>query len=136
VAEREDAPTSTRSVPSAFEAANRVRKLLFASVPGFLQQTRRKRSETVSGDVRFEKVTIKGDTPRENRDGVAVIRGGRCVAVLPEAARLDRALSQPLEDIEYIANNLGQVLGREPTHNEREFWRAVLDFRRSQSQRS
>jgi len=90
----------------------------------------------VNADVRFEKITIKGDTPKQDRDGVAVIRGGRRVAVLPEAARLDRALSQPLEDIEYIANNLGQVLGREPTHNEREFWSAVLDFRRSQSQRS
>lgn len=87
----------------------------------------------MSGEVRFEMVTIKGDTPKQNRDGVAVIRGGRCVAVLPEAARLDRALSQPLADIEYIANNLEQVLGREPTYNEWEFWRAVLDFRRSQS---
>lgn len=90
----------------------------------------------MSGDVRFERVLITGDTPRENRDGVAVIRDGCCVAVLPEAARLDRALSQPLEDIEYIANNLRQVLGREPTDNEQEFWRAVRDFRRSQSQRS
>jgi hypothetical protein len=90
----------------------------------------------MSGDVWFERVTIKGDTPRENRDGVAVIRGGRCVAILPEAARLDRALNQPLEDIEYIANNLRQVLGREPTRDEQEFWRAVLDFRRSQNQRS
>jgi hypothetical protein len=60
----------------------------------------------MSGDVRFERVIIKGDTPKQNRDGVAAIRGGCCVAVLPEAARLDRALSQPLSDIEYIANNL------------------------------
>ncbi len=86
----------------------------------------------MSGKVRFERVTIKGDTPKQNKDGVAAIRDGRCVAVLPEAARLDRVLSQPLEDIEYIANNLPQVLGREPSHDEQEFWRAVLDFRRSQ----
>lgn len=89
------------------------------------------RSGSMSEEIRFETVTIKGDTPGRDRDGVAVIRGGRQVAVLPEADRLNRALGQPLEEIEYIAKNLRELLEREPTRDEREFWRAVLDLRRS-----
>lgn len=86
----------------------------------------------MSAEIHFETVTLKGDTPGQRRDGVAVIRDGHQVAVLPEAARLDRALRLPLEEIEYIVNNLRELLKRDPSPDEREFWRAVLDFRRSQ----
>jgi len=86
----------------------------------------------MSEEISFETITIKGRVPSQDRDGVAVIRGGRQVAVIPDADRLRRALDQPLEEIEYITNNLGELLKREPTLVEREFWRAVLDFRRSQ----
>lgn len=93
----------------------------------------------MSEDIRFETVKIRDKTRAQDRDGVAVIRDGRQVAVLPEVARLNRALSLPLEKVEYIANNLHAVMksgavGREPTSDEEEFWRAVLDFRYGQEQ--
>ena len=87
----------------------------------------------MSEEIRFETITIKGRVPSQDRDGIAVIRGGRQVAVLPEADRLRRALSQPLEEIEHIATNLHELLKRDPTTDEREFWRAVLDYRRTRS---
>ena len=92
-------------------------------------------SEAMSKQIRFETITIEGSIPGRHRDGIAVIRGGHRVAVLPEADRLRRALSLPLDEIEDIANNLGEALMRNPTVDEQEFWQAVLDYRRSQSQR-
>ena len=89
----------------------------------------------MSQEIRFETITMKDDTSGKDRDGVAVIRGGHRVSVLPEADRLNRALRLPLEEIEHVANNLRELLNREPTLDEREFWRAILDFRRSQNQR-
>ena len=89
----------------------------------------------MSQEIRFETITIKDDTSGKDRDGVAVIRGGHRVSVLPEADRLNRALRLPLKEIEHVANNLRELLNREPTLDEREFWRAILDFRRSQNQR-
>lgn len=92
----------------------------------------------MSEDIRFETITIEGDRPSDKRDGVAVIRDGRQVAVIPEAERLDRALSLPLDKIEHIVNNLRTVmlstLDREPTRDEEDFWHAVLDFQRNQKQ--
>jgi len=91
--------------------------------------------EAMSERIRFETITMKDDTSGKDIDGLAVIRDGHQVAVLPEADRLNRALRLPLNEIEYIANNLRELLNREPTLDEREFWRAILDFRRSQNQR-
>ena len=90
-------------------------------------------------DIRFETIKIRDKTRVQDRDGIAVIRDGHQVAVIPEADRLNRALSLPLEKVEYIANNLQAVMkagtaGREPTPDEEEFWRAVWDFRRNQEQ--
>ena len=85
----------------------------------------------MSEEIRFETVTIKDDMSSRPRDAIAVIRDGRQVAVLPEADRLNRALSLPVEEIEFILNNLGELLNREPTPAEREFWRAIFDFRQS-----
>ncbi|MBC8512177.1 MAG: hypothetical protein H8D32_04265 [Dehalococcoidia bacterium] len=89
----------------------------------------------MSQEIRFETITMKDDTSGKDIDGVAVIRGGHRVSVLPDADRLNRALSLPLEEIEHVANNLRELLNRDPTADEREFWRAILDFRRSQNQR-
>jgi hypothetical protein len=91
--------------------------------------------EAMSEDIRFETTTIRDDALGKDTDGVAVIRDGHRVAVLPEADRLNRALRLPLKEIEYIANNLRELLSRDPTLDEQEFWRAILDFRRSQNQR-
>jgi len=82
--------------------------------------------------IEFDEVTITDPVTNKKRDAVIVIRNGRQVALLPEADRLRRALSLPLEEIEHIVNNFTRVMKREPTCDEREFWRAILDFKRSQ----
>ena len=82
--------------------------------------------------IEFEEVKITDPVTKKERDAVAVIRNGRQVALLPEADRLTRALSLPLETIEHIVNNFTRIMNREPTQDEREFWKAVLDFKRSQ----
>jgi hypothetical protein len=83
--------------------------------------------------IEFEETKITNPESKQSRDAVAVIRNGRQVAVLPEADRLRRALALPLEEIEYIVDNFKTIMNRQPTPDEREFWKAVLDFKRSQS---
>ena len=83
-------------------------------------------------EILFKNVTIKGDNPGEDTDGVAVIRQGRQVAVLPETDRLNRALNLPLDEVAYITENLGKLLKRDPTSDEREFWRAILEYKQEQ----
>lgn len=83
--------------------------------------------------IEFEQVKITDPVTKKERDGVAVIRNGRQVALLPEADRLRRALNLQLEEIEYIVDNFAKIMNREPTPDEREFWKAVSDFKRSQS---
>ena len=82
--------------------------------------------------VEFEEVIITDPVTNKKWDAVAVIRKGRQVALLPEADRLRRALALPLEEIEHIVNNFPVIMNRQPTRDEREFWKAVLDFKRSQ----
>jgi len=82
--------------------------------------------------IEFEEMKITDPLTKKQRDGVAVIRNGRQVALLPEADRLRRALALPLEEIEHIVNNFPVIMNRQPTRDEREFWKAVLDFKRSQ----
>lgn len=82
--------------------------------------------------IEFEEMKITDPLTKKERDGVAVIRNGRQVALLPEADRLRRALNLPLEEIDYIVDNFAKIMNREPTCDEREFWKAVLDFKRSQ----
>jgi hypothetical protein len=82
--------------------------------------------------VEFEEAKITDPVTRKERDGVAVIRNGRQVALLPEADRLRRALALPLEEIEQVVNNFPAIMNRQPTRDEKEFWKAVLDFKRSQ----
>lgn len=83
--------------------------------------------------IEFEETRITDPETKKSRDAVAVIRNGRQVAVLPEADRLRRALALPLEEIEYIVDNFKTIMNRQPTSDEREFWKAVFDFKRSQS---
>lgn len=82
--------------------------------------------------IKFEQTKITDPLTNKERDGVAVIRNGRQVALLPEADRLRRALALPLEDIEHIVNNFPVIMNRQPTRDEKEFWKAVLDFKCSQ----
>lgn len=82
--------------------------------------------------IEFEEVVVTDPTTQEKSDAVAVIRNGRQVALLPEADRLRRALNLPLEESEYIVANFVKIMGRQPTNDESEFWKAVLDFKRSQ----
>jgi len=82
--------------------------------------------------IEFEEATITDPVTKEQTDAVAVIRNGRQVALLPEADRLRRALSLPLEEIDNIVNNFSAIMNRKPTSDEKEFWRAILDFKRSQ----
>lgn len=82
--------------------------------------------------IEFKEAKITDPLTKEERDGVAVIRNGHQVALLPEADRLRRALALPLEEIENIMDNFTRIMNREPTRDEREFWKAVRDFKRSQ----
>lgn len=82
--------------------------------------------------IKFEEIMITDPVTKKKSDAVAVIRNGRQVALLPEADRLRRALALPLEEIEHIVNNFPVIMNRQPTRDEREFWKAVLDFKRSQ----
>jgi hypothetical protein len=42
-------------------------------------------------------------------------------------------MNLPVEEIEHIVDHFTQIMNREPTNDEKEFWRAVLDYRHSQS---
>jgi hypothetical protein len=84
--------------------------------------------------IEFRKVPIiSPETKQKTGDAIAVVRGGRQVALLPEADRLRRALTLTLSEIEDTLNNFTSIMGREPTKDEMEFWKAVLDYKRSQS---
>jgi len=83
--------------------------------------------------IEFEEIVITDPVTKKKSDAVAVIRNGRQVALLPEADRLRRALNLWLEEIEYIVDNFARIMNRQPTNDESEFWKAVLDFKRSQS---
>jgi hypothetical protein len=82
--------------------------------------------------IKFEETKITDPLTKKERDGVAVIRNGRQVALLPESDRLRRALNLSLEEIEHIVNNFPVIMNRQPTQDEEEFWKAVLDFKHSQ----
>ena len=82
--------------------------------------------------IEFEEVTITDPITNKKSDAVAVIRNGQQVALLPEADRLRRALNLSLEETEFTVNNFTEIMNREPTHDESEFWKAILDFKRSQ----
>ena len=82
--------------------------------------------------IKFEETKITDPLTKKEREGIAVIRNGRQVALLPEVDRLRRALNLSLEEIEHIVNDFPVIMNRQPTRDEKEFWRAVLDFKRSQ----
>jgi hypothetical protein len=88
----------------------------------------------VTDDIRFDTVTVKDDASGSERVGIEVIRDGRRVAVLPGVRSVDMLLNQPLEMVEHIALNIGTMtratFGRDPSPDEIEFWRAVLDSHR------
>ena len=83
--------------------------------------------------IEFEETVITDPITKKSQDAVAVVRNGCQVAVLPEADRLKWALSLSLPEIEYIVDNFTAIMKRQPTRDEREFWRAVLEFKRSHS---
>lgn len=83
--------------------------------------------------VEFKETFVTDPITKKSRDAIAVIRNGHQVALLPEADRLRRALVLPLEEIEHIVNNFAVIMNRQPTRDGREFWKAVLDFKHSQS---
>ena len=88
----------------------------------------------MSEKIEFREVpVIDPETKQKKGDAIAVIRGGRQVALLPEADRLKRALALPFNEIECTFNDFSAIMGREPTKDEKEFWKAVLDYKRSQS---
>ena len=83
--------------------------------------------------IEFKETVTTDPVTNKRRNAVAVIRDGQQVAMVGDGDRLKRALSLSLEDIEYIVNNFVKIMDREPTPNERKFWRALLDFKRGQS---
>ena len=82
--------------------------------------------------IAFEKVIITDPATNKKSDAVAVIRNGRWVALLPELDRLRRALNLPLEEVKHIVDDFIGIMNREPTSDEREFWKAILEFKCSQ----
>ncbi len=85
----------------------------------------------MSRDVRFERRNTWDVKTNRKGDEVVVIRDGREVAALPDASRLERAMSLPLEEAAWIAHHFSDIMHREPTTAENEFWQAVVDFKRS-----
>ena len=84
-------------------------------------------------EIEFQKVTLKDpETNLDKGDAVVVIRGGCQVAQLPEADRLRRALNLSLQEIEETIHNFAVIMGRKPTKDEKEFWKAAADYKRSQ----
>lgn len=82
------------------------------------------------GEIEFKEIPVKDPLAKRKRgNAIAVIRDGYQVAVLPEADRLRRALNLSVGEVRDILNNFSSIMGREPTSDEREFWRAVLDFK-------
>lgn len=82
--------------------------------------------------IQFEETTITDPRTNKERDAVAVIRDGQRVALLPEADRLRRALGLSQDVIEHIINHFSELMDRPPTQDEKEFWKAVLEYKRSQ----
>ena len=82
--------------------------------------------------IEFEETTITDPITNKRNDAAAVVRDGRQVALLHEADRLKRALNLPLEEIKFIVSNFREIMNREPTGDEIEFWKAILDFKRGQ----
>jgi len=84
-------------------------------------------------EIEFQKVTLKDpETNLDKGDAIVVIRGGRQVAQLPEADRLRRALNLSIREIEETIRDFPTLMGRKPTKDENEFWKAVADYKRSQ----
>ena len=83
-------------------------------------------------NIYFKETTITDPQTNRDRDAVAVLRNGQQVAVLPEVDRLRRALNLSTDEIEHIVNNFHELMNRPPTQDEREFWKAVLEYKRSQ----
>lgn len=92
------------------------------------------RRHDMADRVEFEEVVMTDPVTSKKWDAVAVIRKGRQVALLPEADRLRRALALPLDEVENIMNNFPIIMNRQPTQDEKAFWKAVLEFKRSQDQ--
>jgi len=82
--------------------------------------------------IEFEEVVITDPNTNRESDAVVVMRNGKQVALLPEADRMRRALALSLREVEDTMRNFSDIMGREPTTDEREFWRAVLDYKRGQ----
>ncbi|MDD4985339.1 MAG: hypothetical protein PHQ43_06050 [Dehalococcoidales bacterium] len=82
-------------------------------------------------NIGFSEIVITDASTNRKWDAVEVTRGGRRVAVIPEAARLRRAMKLSLEEVEEILNDFAKIVKREPTIDETEFWKAVRDFKRS-----
>lgn len=80
-------------------------------------------------DIEFVKREKIDEATNRRYDEIVVLRGGHEVAALPEADRLERALALPLEEASWIATHFEEIMGREPTSDEREFWRAVADYK-------
>jgi hypothetical protein len=83
--------------------------------------------------IEFGEVRVIDPLTKKERDGVAVFRNGCKVALIPEADRLRRALSLPLEEIKDIVNNFPAIMNRQPTPDEKEFWQAVFEYKREHS---
>jgi hypothetical protein len=81
--------------------------------------------------IEFKEIMITDPVTKEQRNAVSVVRNGRQVALLLEADRLKRALNLSLEEVEYIVSNLTEKRNRQPSSDMNEFWKAVLDFKRS-----
>ena len=77
----------------------------------------------------FQKVIVTDPATNKKNDAVAVTHNGRQVALLPEADRLRRALNLPLEEVKHIVDDFTGIMNREPTSDEREFWKAILEFK-------
>jgi hypothetical protein len=85
----------------------------------------------VTERIEFKEILVTDPVTKKQSNAVSVIRNGRQVALLLEADRLKRALSLSLQEVEYIVDNLAEITNGQ-TNDTSEFWKAVLDYKRSQ----
>lgn len=81
--------------------------------------------------IEFKEILVTDPVTRKQSNAVSVIRNGRQVALILEVERVKRALSLSREEVEYIVDNLAEITNGQPTNDTSEFWKAVLDFKRS-----
>ncbi len=81
--------------------------------------------------IEFNEVEFNDPVTKKKRDAVEVFRNGNRVATINEYSRLKRALNLSLEEVNHILKNFADIMNRQPTRDETEFWKAIRDVKKA-----